>query len=114
MRCVDKSFSGNAADRIIHEILTTEFLLAVWQTVHERADLELLTIQRQSLVKHSAFQVIDSNRRTRLIPDAMFLFCQTGGGMACCFVEMDNGTMNQKKIRAKYARYLAQVRQLLT
>ena len=26
--------------------------------------------------------------------------------MVCCFVEMDNGTMNRKMIRAKYARYL--------
>jgi hypothetical protein len=27
--------------------------------------------------------------------------------MACCFLEMDNGTMNRKQIRAKYARYAA-------
>jgi hypothetical protein len=98
---------GYSADRILHEILTTEFLLAIWQTVHGRADLELLTIQRRSLAKHPAFQVVVSNRRARLIPDAMFLFRQAGRGMACCFVEMDNGTMNQKKIREKYARYLA-------
>jgi hypothetical protein len=98
---------GYSADRIIHEILTTEFLLAVWQTVHGRADLQLLTIQRRSLVKQPAFQVVVSDHRTRLIPDAMFLFRHTDGGMVCCFVEMDNGTMNKKKIRAKYARYLA-------
>ena len=73
----------------------------------QRTDLELLTIQRRSLVKHPAFEVVVSDRRTRVIPDAMFLFRHTGGGMVCCFVEMDNGTMNKKKIRAKYARYLA-------
>ena len=98
---------GYSADRIIHEILTTEFLLAIWQTVQGRPDLELLTIQRRSLAKHPAFRVAINGHNTRLIPDAMFLFRQTGGGMACCFVEMDNGTMNKKKIRAKYARYLA-------
>ena len=97
---------GYSADRIIHEILTTEFLLAVWQTVHKRADLELLTIQRRSLAKHPAFRLAINGHHTRLIPDAMFLFRQTGGGMVCCFVEMDNGTMNKKQIREKYTRYL--------
>jgi hypothetical protein len=98
---------GYSAERIIHEILTSEFLLAVWQTVHGRADLELLTIQRRSLAKHSAFRVAINGHHTRLIPDAMFLFRQAGGGMVCCFAEMDNGTMNTKQIRKKYARYLA-------
>ncbi len=98
---------GYSADRILHEILTTEFLLAVWQTVHGRADLELLSIQRRSLAKHPTFRLSVNGRHTRLIPDAMFLFRHTAGGMVCCFVEMDNGTMNRKKIRAKYARYLA-------
>jgi hypothetical protein len=37
----------------------------------------------------------------------MFLFRQKGGGMCCCFLELDNGTMNSKQIRGKYARYAA-------
>ena len=101
------SQEGYSADRILHEILITEFMLAVWQTVHGRADLELPTIQRRSLPKHPAFRLAVNVRQTRLIPDAMFLFRQAGGGMVCCFVEMDNGTMNRKQIRAKYARYTA-------
>ncbi len=101
------SREGYSADRIIHEILTTEFLLAVWQTIHRRTDLELLTIQRRSLAKHSSFQVTVGNRQSRLVPDAMFLFRHASGGMVCCFVEMDNGTMNRKQIRAKYNRYAA-------
>ena len=109
--CVDRrgrsAQEGYSADNIIHEILTTEFLLAVWQTVHGRADLELLTVQRRSLAKHPMFQLTVSTHPTRLIPDAMFLFRHTVGGMICCFLELDNGTMNQKKIRAKYARYVA-------
>jgi hypothetical protein len=96
---------GYTADRIIHEILITEFLLAVWQTIDGRSDLELLTVQRRSLAKHSAFRLTVGSRHTRLVPDAMFVFRQTDGGMCCCFLELDNGTMNAKQIRAKYARY---------
>jgi hypothetical protein len=106
-RCGRHSQEGYSADRIIHELLITEFLLGIQQTIVGRSDLELLTIQRRSLAKHPAFRLAINGRRTRLIPDAMFLFRQTGGGMICCFVEMDNGTMNRKQIRAKYARYLA-------
>jgi hypothetical protein len=98
---------GYSADHILHEILITEFLLAVWQTVQARPDLELLTIQRRSLAKHSAFRLTTGKYRSRLIPDAMFLFRQTGGGMGCCFLEMDNGTMNRKQIARKYQRYAA-------
>jgi len=98
---------GYAAEHIVHEILITEFLLSLWQTAQARPDLELLTVQRRSLVKHPAFQVTVGGRKGRLIPDAMFLFRQHGNGMCCCFLELDNGTMNQKQLRAKFARYAA-------
>ena len=101
------SREGYAADRIIHEILITEFLLALWQTVEQRPDLQLLSVQRRSLVKHPAFQSIAGGRSTRLAPDAMFLFRQKDCGMCCCFLELDNGTMNRKQIEAKLARYVA-------
>jgi hypothetical protein len=101
---------GYSADRIIHEILITEFLLALWQTIDRRSDLELLTVQRRSSVKHPAFRLATRSRPTRLIPDAMFLFRQEGAGMCCCFLELDNGTMNRKQIKAKYARYDAWAR----
>lgn len=98
---------GYAPERIIHEILITEFMLAVWATIEGRPDLELLSMQRRSLARHGAFQVAVGSRRTRLVPDAMFLFQQKGGGMCCCFLELDNGTMNAKQIAAKYTRYAA-------
>jgi hypothetical protein len=98
---------GYSSETVIHEILITEFLLAVWETVERREDLELLTVQRRSLAKHPSFQVTIGNRPSRLIPDGMFLFRQKRGGMCCCFLELDNGTMNAKQIRAKYARYVA-------
>lgn len=101
------SKEGYSSEQVIHEILLTEFLLAVWQTVQGRPDLELLTIQRRSLAKHPAFQISLGNRQTQLIPDASFLFRQKDRGMLCCCVEMDTGSMNRKQLRAKFARYHA-------
>ncbi len=98
---------GYAAERIIHEILTTEFLLAVWQTIEGRPDLELLEVQRRSLAKHPAFRLVIDARSVRLVPDALFLFRHKGAGMCCCFLELDNGTMNAGQIAAKFARYAA-------
>lgn len=98
---------GYGAEQVLHEILLTEFLLALWQTVQGRPDLMLLTIQRRSLSKHPAFQLSIDNRTTQLKPDALFLFRQNDCGMLICCVEMDTGSMNRKQIRAKFARYAA-------
>jgi hypothetical protein len=98
---------GYSPDHVLHEVLTTEFLLSVWQTVHGRADLELLTVQRRSLEKHPSFQVAVAGKLGRLKPDAMFVFRQQKRGLVCCFVEMDLGTMNPKQIARKYRRYEA-------
>lgn len=98
------SREGYASDHLIHELLITEFLLALWQTADRWNDLKLLTIQRRSVAKHPAFQLTVSGRQVRLIPDAMFLFEQTSG-KCCCFLELDNGTMNAKQIKQKFLRY---------
>src|SRR5262245_15506956 len=50
------SREGYTSEQVMHELLLTEFLLAVWQTVQGRPDLELLMMQRRSLAKHPAFQ----------------------------------------------------------
>jgi hypothetical protein len=99
------SKEGYSADQVIHEILLTEFLLAVWQTVQGRPDLELLTIQRRALAKHAAFQITVGGRATQLKPDALFLFRQRDRGMLVCCIEMDTGSMNRKQLRAKFNRY---------
>jgi hypothetical protein len=96
---------GYGSDRLIHEILTTEFLLALWQTIQSRQDLKLLSVQRRSLAKHPAFAVMIGGKLSRLIPDALFVFSQQDQGMCCCFLELDNGTMNAKQIRRKFLRY---------
>jgi len=98
---------GYAAEQVVHELLITEFMLAVWQTIEGRPDLELLNVQRRSLAKHSAFRVMIGTRSTQVIPDGMFLFRHNSESMCCCFLELDNGTMNAKQIRAKFARYAA-------
>jgi len=108
-RCGRNTQEGYSADHIIHEILITEFLLAVWQTVRARPDLELLTVQRRSLAKRPAFQLAVGGRHSRLVPDAMFLFRQGGPGMVCCFVEMDNGTMNANPGQVQPVRCLVPV-----
>lgn len=101
------SKEGYTAEQVLHEILLTEFLLAVWQTVQARPDLELLTIQRRSLAKHPSFQVSVGNRLTQLKPDALFLYRQKDRGLMVCCVEMDMGSMNKRQLRAKFARYHA-------
>lgn len=101
------SKEGYSAEQVIHEILLTEFLLAVWQTVKQRSDLRLLTVQRRSLRRHPAFRLGTDQKAASLVPDAMFLFSQQTKGMVCCFVELDTGTMNRKQITAKYWRYEA-------
>jgi hypothetical protein len=99
------SKEGYSSEQVVHEILLTEFLLAVWQTIQGRPDLELLTMQRRSLAKHPAFQISLGNRSSQLKPDALFLFRQKDRGMLCCCVEMDTGSMNRKQMRAKFRRY---------
>jgi hypothetical protein len=98
---------GYNAEQIVHELLITEFMLALWQTIEGRPDLELLSSQRRSIAKHAAFQIVIGTRSTQVIPDGMFLFRCKGECMCCCFLELDNGTMNAKQIQAKLARYAA-------
>lgn len=104
------SQEGYSADHVVHEILITEFLLALGLTIKARSDLKLLTIQRRSLARHPAFRVLVEGRPTRLIPDALFAFRQQGSGMIACLLELDTGEMNRKMMRAKLGRYEAWAR----
>jgi hypothetical protein len=96
---------GFGAEQLIHEIFITEFLLAIWQAGQECPDLQVLTMQRRSLVKHPAFQFAMAGRTSQLIPDAMFILRHNPGGMACYFLEMDTGSMNKKQLEIKLQRY---------
>lgn len=96
---------GFSAQHVLHEILTTEFLLSVWETSQSCEEFEILTTQRRSLLKHKSFAVTLGGRLTRLQPDGMFLYRQEGKGMIACFVEMDLGTMSLKQMKTKIRRY---------
>lgn len=98
---------GVSAQHVLHEVLTTEFLLSVWEATQKLDDLEIMTTQRRSLAKHDAFKVTVAGQPTRLQPDGMFLYRQQGKGMMACFVEMDLDTMSLKQMRAKFQRYQA-------
>lgn len=99
------SGEGYTAEHVLHEVLTTEFLLNVWETVHGRDDLELLQVERRSLAKNPGLQIGKSARNRALRPDGMFVFRQAGRGMCCCFVELDLGTMNREQLETKFQRY---------
>ena len=98
---------GVSAQHVLHEVLTTEFLLSVWEATQKLDDLELMTTQRRSLAKNDAFKVTVAGQLTRLQPDGMFLYRQKGKGMMACFVEMDLDTMSLKQMREKFRRYQA-------
>ena len=97
------SAEGYSAEHLIHEVFITEFLLGVWKTGEERKNVEILTIQRRSIIKHPAF---GNTTKGRLTPDALFVFRQDGGLMVG-LVELDTGTMNVKQLVKKFLRYQA-------
>ncbi|MCH7727816.1 MAG: replication-relaxation family protein [Planctomycetes bacterium] len=99
--------NGYAADHVLHEVLTTEFLLAVWQTIHASNNLDLCQIERRSLAGNPAFQLTLGRRHTRLEPDAMFVHREQGSGLICSFVELDTGSMRLQQMTAKFGRYEA-------
>ena len=95
---------GQSADHVLHEVLTTEFLLHVHETAQTRDDVAILRIERRTLARQRAFKVGVNGKLTRLTPDALFVFRKKTGMMAC-FVELDTGSMSRAQITAKFERY---------
>lgn len=96
---------GTSAQHVLHELFVTEFLLMAWEATQKLADIQILTMQRRSLAKHTAFTLVIGARRTRLEPDAMFLYRREGKGMMCCFVELDLDSMTPRQMAVKFRRY---------
>ena len=96
---------GYSADHVLHEVLTTEFMLMVWESVRANDDLELLRVERRSIPSQPAFKVALRSKMTQLEPDALFLYRQKSAGMMCCFVEIDTGSMTKQQLKAKFYRY---------
>ncbi len=105
---VDRSRSeGHSGEHVLHELLITEFGVAVWQTIQARDNLDLLQIERRSLPSNDGLICSVSGKATRLEPDAMFVHRVRDQGMICSFVELDMGNMSMRQIEAKFARYEA-------
>lgn len=98
---------GVSAQHVLHEVMTTEFLLLASEAAQENAYLEILTTQRRSLAKHDAFKLIVGGQPTRLQPDGMFLYRHKGKGMMVCFAELDLSSMSLKQMAQKFRRYQA-------
>ncbi len=98
---------GYSADHVLHELLTTELLLNVWESTQTNPGFELLQMERRSIPSQPGFVIDTRGGQTRLEPDAWFLYRQEGKGMMCCFCELDAGTMTKEQLRAKFWRYEA-------
>jgi hypothetical protein len=96
---------GYSADHVLHELLTTELLLNVWQAMQVESGFQLLQTERRSIPAQPGFIFETRGRATRLEPDAWFAYRHEGKGMMCCFCELDAGTMTKDQLKAKFWRY---------
>ena len=90
---------------MLHEVLTTELLLNIWETAQANLGFEILQTERRSIPSQPAFVINTRGCKTRLEPDAWFLYHQERKGMICCFCELDTGTMTKDQLKAKFWRY---------
>lgn len=93
----------HSMQHVVHELFVSEFLLSIWEAAQNSADIELLNVQRRSVVNHPAFQL--RGKSGRLIPDGMFLIRSRAAGMICSFLEIDTGSMNRRQMEAKFRAY---------
>jgi hypothetical protein len=108
---------GQALTSILHELLLTEFALAVQQTVARRSDLELVFSERRFFRRERRLTYTAGERLHSVIPDYGFLVRQTAfsarrqerqsNGGLLYLVEWDNGTMSLSRIFEKYQAYAA-------
>lgn len=109
--------SGVAVDSILHELLLTEFELAVKQTVESRPDLALLATERRYFRQERQLRFYQAGRSRRVIPDAGFMIRVGNAGVGTSqnnslatilnFVELDNGTMPPGRVLEKLQQYAA-------
>ena len=108
---------GVALTSIMHELLVTEFDLAVWQTLSQRTDLQRLFVERRYFQRDKRLQYSHDGGWQPVIPDSGFLLqmlSQTSGRLGASLllhlVELDNGTMPLRRIRQKLEHYDAWAR----
>ncbi len=106
---------GVAIDSILHELLLTEFELAVQRTVESRDDLTLLATERRYYRRERQLRFSQGGHTRRVIPDAGFVVRvgkpqvgtseNTSLATMLNFVELDNGTMPPSRVLQKFQQY---------
>ncbi|REJ92513.1 MAG: hypothetical protein DWQ34_12900 [Planctomycetota bacterium] len=108
-RTEDGKAQGLALDSILHEILITEFDLAVQRTIDGRDDLELLSRERRYFRRDRRLTYDRQGRTHRLVPDAGYLtaVCSDSNRdlLPLMLLEMENGTHSMRKLRRKLQAY---------
>lgn len=106
--------SGVALPSILHELLTTEFDLAVWKTVEDRRNLSRLLCERRFFQREKQLSFQDGGGTHRVVPDSGFLLrtedqtsrrLDVSPSLLLHFVELDNGTTPLPRILAKLRMY---------
>lgn len=107
--------SGVALESILHELLLSEFELAVKSTVDSRSDLTLLATERRYYRRELQLRFSQFGKTHRVIPDAGFV-TRVGKPLdgtsqnhslttLLNFVELDNGTMAPVRVLEKLDQY---------
>ena len=109
---------GRALDSVLHELLLTEFQLALDRSVRHRDDLRLLMSERRYFRAANRLRFTYEGRTKSVIPDAGFVLAGApvgkitdGASQNACFaplfhaVEMDNGTMSLPRLLTKLRNY---------
>ncbi len=101
--------SGVAIHSLLHELLTTEFMLSLQLAAASREDVQLIAPERRYYRRDKRLRFEAQGRQLSLVPDAGFLLStqQPNGNRTALLhlVEMDNGTMPPRRILEKYQRY---------
>ena len=113
----DVKATGHAFDSILHELMLTEFGLALQCATDSKEDLELAYSERRFFRRDRQLKYVANGRSHKVIPDFGFLVrvkkptiarLRGSGPVGLLhFLEWDNGTMSLARIREKYQQYQA-------
>ncbi len=107
----EKRERGRALQSILHELLCTEFELAVRQSIAGAKGLQLLATERRYYRKENRLHFTYQTTRRDVVPDAGFVLGASGPEgrrqLLLHLVELDNGTMHPPRILEKYQLYAA-------
>jgi Replication-relaxation len=97
---------GMALPSILHELLLTEFDVAVSRTERGIAGIKQLMLERRYFRADKRLEFYEGGQTERLKPDGGFLmrYSETGR-LLMHFTELDNGTLSAARTRRKYLAY---------